>query len=160
MTANTSTVTPEHTDAGDLCKVNIYSFRNQDQPTYTEETFNNFLRDNYKLDALEDGFRWIHLPVNNMVWADVCVHIPLAIRFALMLNVVQKVVAKIGYRMRQKHWSMGVRPALSPAIKVPLHARRMELKCNWTEPSKSEQGFPLSTLYVGILFTMFRSKSS
>lgn len=160
MPANMSTVTSEQTDAGDLCKVNIYSFRDHDQPTYTEETFNNFLRDDYKLDAPVDGFRWIHLPVNNMVWTDVCVNIPLTIRFALMLNVVQKVVAKLGYRMRQKHWSMGVRPALSPAIKVPLHARRMELKCNWAEPSTSEQGFPLSTLYVGIPLTMFRSKSS
>ena len=56
---------------GDLCEVKIHTFRSQQQPTCTEETVNAFLREDYQLDALEDGFKWIHLPVNNMTWAEV-----------------------------------------------------------------------------------------
>jgi hypothetical protein len=68
---NMQTSTQGPSGAGDLCKAHIYTFGHEQQPDHTEVSVSTLLRDDYKVSSLENGIRWIHLPVNNMVWAEV-----------------------------------------------------------------------------------------
>ena len=56
--------------AGNLCKVSIHTIRDH-QNFRVEESVDTFLEDDYKLDDLQRGFRWIHIPMNNMRWVEV-----------------------------------------------------------------------------------------
>ena len=39
--------------------------------TVIEKRLTTFLDDSYELPTAGNGFRWIHVPVNNMGWAEV-----------------------------------------------------------------------------------------
>ncbi|KAF3039838.1 dolichyl-phosphate beta-glucosyltransferase, partial [Didymella keratinophila] len=69
MGMNMQAPTQGQSDAGELCKAHIYTFGDQQQPTYTEVPVNTFLRDDYNVEIFQDGLTRIHLPVNNMIWA-------------------------------------------------------------------------------------------
>ena len=62
-----------HLSAGELCKVRIHTFLPEQEMSCTEESVETFLGDDFRLEPLSKKgcFRWIHLPVNNMVWAEV-----------------------------------------------------------------------------------------
>jgi hypothetical protein len=69
---------PDHTQnlplsrlaASGLCKVMIHTILDRKLTCY-ELPVETFLGNDYTLDNLESGIRWIHMPVNNMAWVEV-----------------------------------------------------------------------------------------
>jgi hypothetical protein len=56
---------------GNLCKISIHTVYSK-ETVFVEESLGDFLGDDYKLEDLEQySFRWIHIPMNNMEWAEV-----------------------------------------------------------------------------------------
>ncbi|KAF2624672.1 hypothetical protein BU25DRAFT_493335 [Macroventuria anomochaeta] len=134
MSEPTQNVPLTQLSVDELCKVRIHTILDKKITCY-EEPIATFLEDDYKLsNAPSRGLRWIHLPINNMSWAERCIN-------------------KCGpdYRMQPLHWLLSVRPALSEPIKIPLHSRHMELKCRWRADDGDQSvniQFPLCTVYL------------
>ncbi|XPS80479.1 hypothetical protein M3J07_012456 [Ascochyta lentis] len=72
---------------------------------------------------------WIHLPVNNMDWAERC-------------------ISKCGRQTNESSWTMSVRPAFVDTIRTPLHSRHMELRCVLREQDDDVTQDPLCTVYM------------
>lgn len=58
--------------ASELCKVIVHNISGTGL-TRDEQSIYTFLGEDYQLDTNPDVIRWIHLPVNNMNWVEVCV---------------------------------------------------------------------------------------
>lgn len=149
MPNSSSTVPLEQQSAESLCKIFTHTISRR-RIIDTEEPLQRFLADDYKLDDLNSGIRWFRIPANNMAWAEVRVNRTL---FDGWLTFISQQCIKICNRnLDMSHRTQSVRPALSDDIKIRLHSRHMELKCQWIEPGYQfedmSRGYPLCTAYV------------
>jgi hypothetical protein len=146
---------PPNLDAEELCKIQIRLIIASRINHHPDTTLRTFLSDQFNLPRVSGkDFRWVHVPMNNMHWVEVC----LTTTFGLSMEVEdqsdgpQQCVRKCNRAvlLQPSHWTMSVRPALSGTMKIPLHARHMELKYQNEDPDfgRDPKLGPLCTIYV------------
>jgi hypothetical protein len=148
-----------------VCNVKIHTITSPDLNT-SDCPIETFLGDDFSLpDVVGDDFRWIHVPVNHMAWAEVSIirrYLPRGYnahgrRYKACVRKCQS-----GCRLGPAIGTWRVRPALSKSIRTPLHARHMEPSCIErrqvtldaegpklsTTQATEDTTLPLLTLYV------------
>ncbi|KAH8710144.1 hypothetical protein GQ44DRAFT_830452 [Phaeosphaeriaceae sp. PMI808] len=91
-------------------KVDVYIVR-PNNPAEEKCPIEKFSPNDFPLPNADPGFRWFHLPVNNMACVEECFR-------------------KCNYQLDSRTWNLKVRPALSKSIAIPLHSRHMEPSCS------------------------------
>ncbi|KAF2681263.1 hypothetical protein K458DRAFT_372123 [Lentithecium fluviatile CBS 122367] len=124
---------PERLD--DICEVRVHAVVPDCEVTWVDTSIRKFLAPDFNPfesseptrstdhtnsdPASRGGFRWIHIPVNNLAWVERCFQ-------------------KCGRTPDRDLWTKKIRPTLSRNIGIPLHARHMEPSCDGTDPPEHQ----------------------